>query len=74
MKIRNFADTDTVYLELNDKAVVETRELNENTLIDFDADGNLVAITLENARIGQSDIKVFKGVDTVSGLPTHEHD
>ena len=50
MKIRYFADTDTLYIELSDNLVVETREINENTMIDLDADGNLVALTLEHAR------------------------
>jgi uncharacterized protein YuzE len=50
MKIRYFADTDTLHLELNNREVVETREINENTLIDLDADGNLVALTLEHAQ------------------------
>lgn len=50
MKIRYFSDTDTLYLELSDRPVNETREVNENTLIDLDADGNLVALTVEHAR------------------------
>lgn len=50
MKIRYFADTDTLYVQLNDRKVVDTQELNENTLLDLDAEGNLVTITLEHAR------------------------
>lgn len=50
MKIRYFPDTDTVYIEFTSNEVVETRDLNENTIIDLDADGNLVAITLEHAQ------------------------
>lgn len=50
MKIRYFKDTDTLYVELNDNPVVETQEINENTLIDLDADGSIVAITFEHAR------------------------
>lgn len=50
MKIHYFADTDTLYVQLNDKEIVETQELNENALLDLDANGNLVAITLEHAR------------------------
>lgn len=50
MKIRYFTETDTLYVQLNDKEIVETQELNENTLLDLDAEGNLVAITLEHAR------------------------
>jgi uncharacterized protein YuzE len=49
MRIRYFADTDTVYVELTDKPVAETRDLNANTLVDFDDEGNLVALTLEHA-------------------------
>ena len=50
MKIQYFPDTDTVYMELIDREVVETIDLNENTVIDLDANGNVVAITLEHAR------------------------
>jgi uncharacterized protein YuzE len=50
MKIMYFPDTDTLYLELSNKEVIETKDLNENTVIDVDADGNLVAITLEHAQ------------------------
>lgn len=50
MKIRYFPDTDTVYIELTDKEVRETSEINENAIVDLDADGNLVAITLEHAK------------------------
>ncbi len=50
MKIQYFADTDTVYVLLNDKPVSETKDLDENTVIDVDARGNLVGITIEHAR------------------------
>lgn len=50
MRIKYFPDTDTVYFQLNDHEVFETRELNENTLLDLDAAGNLVAITMEHAQ------------------------
>lgn len=49
MKVRYFEDTDTLYIELRSGAVSETRELDENTLIDVDATGALVAITIEHA-------------------------
>jgi uncharacterized protein YuzE len=50
MKIRYFADTDTLYIQLNDREIVETQEFNENAFLDLDAEGNLVAFTLEHAR------------------------
>ena len=49
MKIQYFRDTDTLYIELRASNVVETRDLDENTLIDLDHDGNLCAITIEHA-------------------------
>ena len=50
MTIQYFEDTDTLYMTLKNGQVVETRDLDENTLIEFDAQGNLVAITIEHAR------------------------
>ena len=49
MKIKYFARTDTLYIELRDAPVAETRDLDENTLLDVDADGNICAITVEQA-------------------------
>ena len=51
MKIKYFADTDTLYLELRPATVFETRDLDENTLLDMDADGNVCAITIEHASV-----------------------
>ena len=49
MKIRYFAATDTLYIEFRDAPVSETRDLDENTLLDVDASGNICAITVEHA-------------------------
>ncbi len=49
MKIRYFAATDTLLIEFRDALVSETRDLDENTLLDVDADGNICAITIEHA-------------------------
>jgi uncharacterized protein YuzE len=50
MKITYFQDTDTLYIEFRSSEVAETRELDENTLLDIDAQGNLCGLTLEHAR------------------------
>jgi uncharacterized protein YuzE len=50
MKVKYFQDTDTLYIEFRAVEVVETRDLDENTLLDFDRDGNVSAITIEHAR------------------------
>ena len=49
MKARYFKDTDTLLLEFRDAPVAETRDLDENTLLDFDAEGNICSITIEHA-------------------------
>lgn len=50
MTAKYFEDTDTLYLVFRDSEVVETRDLDDETLVDYDADGRLVAMTLEHAR------------------------
>ncbi|MBL8224274.1 MAG: DUF2283 domain-containing protein [Chromatiales bacterium] len=51
MKVRYFRDTDTLLIELRDAAIAETRDLDENTTVDLDADGGLCAITIEHASL-----------------------
>jgi uncharacterized protein YuzE len=49
MKIRYFTDTDTLLMELRDAPIAETRDLDENTVVDVDGSGNICAITIEHA-------------------------
>jgi uncharacterized protein YuzE len=49
MKIRYFAGTDILFIEFRDVAIAETRDLDENTLLDVDVNGNVCAITIEHA-------------------------
>lgn len=50
MRVRYFAETDTLYIELRPDAIVESRDLDEHTLLEFDAAGHLCAMTVEHAR------------------------
>ena len=50
MKIRYFEDTDTLYIELRSGRVAETRDLDENTLVDVDEAGQMLSITIEHAQ------------------------
>lgn len=49
MKVKYFADTDTLYIELRAADINETRDLDENTVLDLDDQGRICAITLEHA-------------------------
>lgn len=49
MKMSYFDDTDTLYIEFNDAEVAESKDLDDNTLVDVDAAGQIIAITVEHA-------------------------
>ena len=49
MKVQYFEDTDTLYIEFQSQQIAQTRDLDENTLLDLDANGNVCAITFEHA-------------------------
>jgi len=49
MKVRYFADTDTLLIEFREAPVIETRDLDENTVLDVDGQGNICSITVEHA-------------------------
>ena len=49
MKVRYFADTDTMLIEFRNVPVAETRDLDENTILDLDAEGNIRSITIGHA-------------------------
>lgn len=49
MKVRYFEDTDTLLIEFRDAPVAETKDLDENTVLDLDVHGNICSITMEHA-------------------------
>ena len=58
MKITYFEDTDTLLVYFNNNQIVETKDLNENTMIELDADGQIVSMTIEHAK-NQTEISSF---------------
>ncbi|MDY6979893.1 MAG: DUF2283 domain-containing protein [Pseudomonadota bacterium] len=49
MKVSYFQDTETLYIEFRDTDITQTRDLDENTILDLDTNGNVCAITFEHA-------------------------
>ena len=49
MKIEYFQDTDTLYIEFRAVEVAETKNLDENTILDLDRNSDLCGITIEHA-------------------------
>lgn len=50
MKLNYHRDTDSLYIDLSEKPSVESREISEGVVLDYDAGGNLVGIDIDNAR------------------------
>lgn len=49
MKVKYFEDTDTLYIEFLAEAIVQTRDLDGNTLLELDIEGRVCAMTMEHA-------------------------
>lgn len=49
MKLAYHADTDSLYIDLSEHPSVESREVSEGVVLDYDVDGQLVGIDIDNA-------------------------
>jgi uncharacterized protein YuzE len=50
MRVQYFEGSDTLYIVFKEAEVDDTKDLDENTLVEFDSRGNLVSMTVEHAR------------------------
>ena len=49
MKLNYYQDTDSLYIDLSEHTSVESRELSEGIVVDYDAAGSIVGIDIDNA-------------------------
>ena len=49
MKINYYPDTDSLYIDLSSKSSVESIEISEGIVLDYDEYNNLVGIDIDNA-------------------------
>lgn len=49
MKLSYFPDTDSLYIDLSDEPSVESREISEGIVLDYNAAGQLVGIDIDEA-------------------------
>jgi len=49
MKLNYYPDTDSLYIDLADRSSTESKEVSEGVVLDYDAQGNLVGIDIDNA-------------------------
>jgi uncharacterized protein YuzE len=49
MKLHYYPETDSLSIELSDKPSVDSQEIADGLVVDFDADGNVVGIDIDRA-------------------------
>ena len=49
MKLNYYPETDSLYIDLSEKPSAESVEISEGIVLDYDAEGNLVGIDIDNA-------------------------
>lgn len=49
MKLNYYPETDSLYIDLLEQPSVESREVSEGIVLDYDSRGNLVGIDIDNA-------------------------
>ena len=65
MTLHYYPETDSLYIDLSEVTSVESREVSEGVVLDYDAAGKLVGIDIDNAstRVQLDRLKL-------SGLPS----
>ena len=49
MEINYYPETDSMYIDLSSKTSIESKEISEGIILDYDKDGKLVGIDIDNA-------------------------
>ena len=51
MKLTYYPDTDSLYIDLSYRPSVESREISDGVVLDYDASGHVVGIDIDNASL-----------------------
>jgi uncharacterized protein YuzE len=67
VKLNYYPDTDSLYIDLSARPSADSREISEGVVLDYDVDGSLVGIDIDNAskKIDLSEV-------VTSQVPVHE--
>ena len=49
MRVNYHPETDSLYIDLSERPSVDSREVSEGVVLDYDKAGNLVGIDIDNA-------------------------
>lgn len=65
MKLHHYPETDALYIDFRAVPSVDSREIADGIVIDFDAEGNIVGIDIDCAS-GKLDLRTLE----IEALPT----
>ena len=65
MKLNYYPETDSLYIDLAERDSTQSTEVSEGIVLDYDSNGNLVGIDIDNASI-KLDLRHL----TLNKLPT----
>ena len=68
MKLNYYPDTDSLYIDLSSKTSVDSRDISPGIVLDYDSNGDLVGIDIDNAS-KKLDLKDL----TLSHIPAEVH-
>lgn len=49
MKLNYYPDTDSLYIDLSSKSSVDSQEVSPGVVLDYDVEGNIAGIDIDNA-------------------------
>jgi uncharacterized protein YuzE len=62
MKLKYYPDTDSLYIDLSGKSSVDSRDISEGIVLDYDESGSIVGIDIDNAskKVDLQELKATK--------------
>ena len=72
MKLNYYPETDSLYIDLSEKPSVESKEISEGIVLDYDAAGNLVGIDIDNAskKVQLKELTLTRIPSDIRAVPT----
>lgn len=67
MKLNYYPDTDSLYIDLSEKTSTDSKEISEGVVADYDSEGNIVGIDIDNASK-----KILLKQLSINKLPFHQ--
>jgi uncharacterized protein YuzE len=68
MKLNYHPETDSLYINLSGKTSIDSREISDGVVLDYDEEGNIVGIYIDNAS-RKVDLREL----LASRMPVEEH-